>query len=130
MVTHNPPVPDRYLRARRRAIESLYCGRMSVTVKTPVRDPVTGIDSFVDSETVTDEPCRLCGQESDAADPAGPDRAAKGIRVMLAPEVSVPAGSTVRIEQHGAVGVFERSGRPRRFYDHQTIPLVRKGEYA
>lgn len=129
MVGHNPPIPERYLKARRKAVESLYCGVMTVYEHVPEENPATGItDNEPLVKTLEGVPCRLCLQSTSPATENEPARADRGMRVMLAPEVDLPAGAVIEIEQHGKTARYTRAGRSKDYYDHQTVPLVLERE--
>ena len=125
MVEHNEnfPVPEKYLKAKRAAIESLYCGTLTATVKQEQTDKKTHITTFEEVTVLKDIPCRLSQQTIKSTTNDGPAVKAKTIRVFLAPEIEIPAGSKLIISQHGKTGVYKQSGEPYFKSDSQTIEL-------
>lgn len=128
MFIHEPPVAVKYLKAKRKAIEKLYCGKLTIIEKIPVTDEKTHITEFKDFPVVEDVPCRLFYQSSNNTNTneAGAAEATKTINLILKPELKVNAGSSIFITQHGVTLQYERSGEPRTYSDHQVVPLIRK----
>lgn len=121
--THLPLIADKYLRTKRRALESLYCGLLTVIVKEKVTDPKTHITDFNDVVTLEDIPCRLCEQNSKPVTTDEPAEAKKSICVILNEKIDIPAGSKLIITQHNRTALYEQSGEPEYKSDTQTIPL-------
>lgn len=130
MVRHHPPVSERVLRAKRRAIESLYCGRIDAFQEIGFTDEHTHVTEFKKMRTVYNEPCRKIEVSSTTTTRNEPAKQGLEIKVMLRPEVSIPAGSTVILTQHGERRKFKMSGTPEIYSDHQVIPLTLFEEYA
>lgn len=118
----NFPVSDRYMRSKKRAIESLYCGKMTVYNKEEIT--VNHITEFTDRLVYEDIPCRICYQDSDPTSTNEPAKGEIDVRVILDNDIEIKDGSTVYITQHGKTGEYKRSGIPRHFSDHQTIPFT------
>ena len=123
-------IPDRYLKARRKALERLYCGRLTCYTQEAVTDPKTFITTFNEVKSLEDIPCRLSSQTITAVNDEGVAVANKVIRVHLAPEPVIPAGSILEITQHGVTGKYKCSSRPAQHVDHQSIELIIYEEHA
>lgn len=123
-----PPIPEKCLRAKRKALESLYCGKLTIIEKIPVTNEETHITEFKDFPVVEDRPCRIVSQNSSNTDTneAGAAESQKTIDVQLEPEMKVNPGSQIFITQHGVKRRYELSGDPETHSDHQVITLIRK----
>ena len=85
----HPPIPERYLKARRKALERFYCGQMTVYADIEHTDPITHQTSFRPEPVLIDIPCRLSKQIAGATrDEIGPV-AEETINVILAPEYKI-----------------------------------------
>ena len=117
--------------AKRTAVESLYTGIMTVRVMQKTTDPDTGITSMTRAAVITNAACRISYQYAAAASsdeaPAGVN---KNITLLCAPELDLPAGSTITVVQNGHTVDYKRSGVTEVYSDHQSIPLVVSEDYA
>lgn len=125
------PVPERYLRAKRNAIRSLWCDRLTVIEKQPVTDKNTHLTEFDDVIVLEDEPCRIISQESDSTTEGEPAKRVKSIDVILDEEIEIKPGSLIRVTNvKGRVYEGKRSGEPVNKSDSQTITIEIEREYV
>ena len=110
----------------REAIESLYDCTATVTVRVPYEDGA--VTRFREEELFSGEPCRLSfsGASSqtlsglEAAGEAGLwSEAEQSVKLFLAPEREIPAGSKITVEGRGMTRVYARSGQPAVYGSHQ-----------
>ena len=121
----------------REAIESLYDCTATVTVRVPYEDGA--VTRFREEELFSGEPCRLSfsGASSqtlsglEAAGEAGRwSEAEQSVKLFLAPEREIPAGSKITVEGRGMTRVYARSGQPAVYGSHQEIALALWDEIA
>lgn len=119
----------------RSAVESLYDCLATVMVRVPVREGA--FTRFEERQTVTDAPCRVsfsgAGRQSFAglrtADEASPwAEAEQSVKLFLAPEWEIPAGSRVLVKGRGGQRLYGRSGQPAVYDSHQEIALSLEDE--
>lgn len=119
----------------RSAVESLYDCLATVTVRVPVREGA--FTRFEERQTVTDAPCRVsfsgAGRQSFSglrtADEASPwAEAEQSVKLFLAPEWEIPAGSRVLVKGRGGQRLYGRSGQPAVYGSHQEIALSLEDE--
>ncbi|MCD7819272.1 MAG: hypothetical protein LUH07_09520 [Lachnospiraceae bacterium] len=112
-------------KAARKAHEALYyCGVCTVTEYQDVTDETTKITRQQEVETLTEQPCNLSFETLDTVDQT--DTAAaltQGLKLFIAPEVTIKAGSKLTVTQNGVTGVYAMSGEPAVYADHQEIML-------
>ena len=114
----------------REALESLYDCLATVTVNVPYRDGA--VTRFREEETVTRAPCRLSfsgasGQTLSGLETAGEaqpwTQAEQSVKLFLAPEWEIPAGSRVLVKGRCGQRLYGRSGQPAVYDSHQEIAL-------
>ena len=92
----------------REAIESLYDCTATVTVRVPYEDGA--VTRFREEELFSGEP--------------------QSVKLFLAPEREIPAGSKITVEGRGMTRVYARSGQPAVYGSHQEIALALWDEIA
>lgn len=113
------------------AVQSLWTGTATVTVREGVLDPTTGRTVQRERELYTGLPCRLSYRtaagavEADAA-----AKTAQSVTLYLARGVDIPEGSRILVVQNGVTGAYARSGYPAVYTAHQEIPLELFGGWA
>ena len=113
----------------REAIESLYDCTATVTVRVPYEDGA--VTRFREEELFSGEPCRLSFSGLEAAGEAGLwSEAEQSVKLFLAPEREIPAGSKITVEGRGMTRVYARSGQPAVYGSHQEIALALWDEIA
>lgn len=117
--------------ARRKALQMLYRGTCTVKTWEEVTDPITKITKHQEVTKFENEPCKLSYVKQTTASPTGgPAVITQEIKLSLAPELEVPAGSRIIVTQDGVTKEFTRSGEPEVHMDHQHITLELFKEYA
>ncbi|MBQ6164828.1 MAG: hypothetical protein IJK23_10185 [Clostridia bacterium] len=114
----------------RRAIEASYTDRCTVTASVPVKrkNGSTGHETQV---VYSDLPCRLSYESVPAAAPdTNTATVAQAIKLFLAPEYAVAAGSVISVTHDGVTEEYRRSGVPASYATHQEIPLMLTKERA
>lgn len=119
----NPEISEAERLVMRAELEAMYCDRMTVYEKTEITDPKTHVTYFEDLITMEDIPCRVSEQNIGSASTNEPAKSGKHIKVILAPEIVIPPGSSILVFHHGHTGRFRQSGEPYFKSDSQTIEL-------
>lgn len=114
----------------RKIIEETYVGSCTVREKRKVskKNGATGFEEVV---TLEEQPCRIIfksGAAAGKAEPAAP--VVQEIRLLIAPEVQIPAGSKITVTQNGETQDYSRSGIPAVYASHQEIQLALFERYA
>lgn len=117
-------------RMHRKVIEETYVGSCTVREKkkVPKENSATGFEEVVILE---EQPCRIIFKSVSAAGRAEPAaQVSQDIRLLIAPEVRVPAGSKITVMQNGAIQDYCRSGVSAVYATHQEIQLALFERYA
>lgn len=114
---------------RRKAIESLYEGVCTITGSQEVTDE-HGITDFESVTICADQPCRLSFGSSKAQTGDTATSITQGITLFLAPEIIVPAGSSIAVTQNGRTTEYGLSSPPEVYSTHQQINLSLKDRWA
>lgn len=108
----------------RKAIESLYDGRCTITEHQKVKkeNKSTG---FQDVVVLTDEPCRLSFKTVNNTNQTdtGASTVVQIAKVFIAPEIHVKPGSKLTITQNHVTTEYKSSGEPAFYSTHQEIVL-------
>lgn len=108
----------------RKELEKMYDGRCTVTEYQKYTKPnkSTGFQEVV---VLSDEPCRLSFVSSPKTEPQDSyaSEMTQTIKVFIAPEINVKAGSKLTITQHGVTNDYKSSGVPIVHATHQEIIL-------
>ncbi len=114
-----------------KAVQSLWTGRCTVTVRENETDPETGRNTARLKTVYRDEPC-LLSYEAVKTTEAGEGAAEAGQSVTLfaASSLCIPPGSQIEVTQNGMCAVYEQSGKPAVYSHHQEIPLAACKEWA
>lgn len=108
----------------RKAIESQYRGKCSIYELMTVKDPETKISKKEPVLVNEDIPCKLSYESLSVAGVSnGAAQKAIAVKVFMAPEIEVKAGSKLVITQDGVTKEFAKSGEPGVFPSHQEIML-------
>lgn len=117
--------------AARKAIESTYEGHCTVKCVMTYTDPKTKLTKTKEVEICKDQPCKLSFENLSSANQTETVATiAQGVKLFIAPELNIPAGSTIQITQSGHTADYNRSGQPAVYPTHQEIILALKKEYA
>ena len=111
-------------RAARKAQESTYEGLCTIYEYRDVTDEKTKLSSEEEIAVIENQPCKLSFEKLDAVvqteTVAVP---AQGVKLFLAPEVTVKGNSKIVVTQNGVTGEYSASGVPAIYPTHQEIPL-------
>lgn len=108
----------------RQAIESTYDGVCTVTERRKNVNPTTHLTGHVEEVVWKDRPCKLIFKTLKAAQQT--ETAAnvtQVIKLLLAPEITVRAGSKITVTQDGVTTDYTGSGIPAVYATHQEIML-------
>ena len=107
----------------RKAIESLYVGRCTVTEHQKVKkdNKSTG---FSDVVVIESEPCRLSFNTINSTNEGGVGASlSQVVKLFIAPEIQIKPGSKLTVTQHGITTEYKSSGQPAFYSTHQEIVL-------
>lgn len=113
--------------AARKALETVYHeGRCSIIEYKDATDPITKITRQGETVIMEGVPCKLSFEKLSATNQT--DTAAgimQGVKLFLAPEITVKGGSKIVVEWQGRNLEYSCSGDPAVYATHQEIPLER-----
>ncbi len=122
-------VSERVMKGVRQAIERTYSGFCDVMEKQDSKNGY-GITSDKDVLVYEKVPCKLSFQSSNSHYSA---RSAKkngynselsqSVKLFIAPEICIKAGSKIIVTQNGETYEYSQSGEPSKFETHQEIRL-------
>ena len=107
----------------RKALEAMYDGRCDIIEYQKVKreNKSTG---FQEVTVHRDIPCRRSYNAVSSANPSDMASAVtQGIKLFLASEIAVKAGSKIVVTQNGATTEYKSSGEPAVYSSHQEISL-------
>lgn len=108
----------------RRALEATYEGLCTIMEYRDVTDERTKLSSEKEVTVAENQPCKLSFEKLDAVVQTETAAAmAQGIRLFLAPEIEVKAGSRIIVIQNGVTEEYAASGKPAVYPTHQEIIL-------
>ena len=109
----------------RKAIESLYIGKCTITNSQPVFDPVTKRTTFKDVVITENEPCRLSfSSVKEASQTSTVANVSQVVKLFIRPELVIAAGSKITVTQNGRTTNYVASGEPEVHSNHQEIMLA------
>lgn len=110
--------------AYKKAIQSLWCGRATVTVLDGELNPANGRTEPKERVAVSDAPCRISHATVKSTEPSEEAAlVAQTVTLYIAPSVDIPEGSKITVTQNGVTRDYERSGKPAVYSCHQEVPL-------
>lgn len=107
----------------RKAIESLYKGKCTITEYQSVKDPVTKVTSKQEVDVLTDQPCRLSFKNISSSSAGDAATINQIVTLFIAPEIVIKPGSKVTVTQNGITNVYQRSGQSAIYTNHQEVIL-------
>lgn len=106
----------------RKIIESTYCDTCTVTEWQ--KEKIKGVVSSKEVIVFKEQPCKLSFGSLNAADGTESVTETKQcIKLFLAPELEIKAGSKINVEHCGNTYEYMRSGIPAVYDTHQEIVL-------
>lgn len=107
-----------------KAIQSLWDGRATITVREGVLDERTGRTEPVERVTASDLACRISFATVKSTEPdEEAARVAQTVTLYIDPSVVIPEGSKITVTQNQVTTDYERSGKAAVYTDHQEVPL-------
>lgn len=111
-------------KAAREALEATYEGLCTIIEYRDVTDEKTKLSREKEVPVIEDQPCKLSFEKLNAVvQTETAAAAAQGVKLFLAPEITVNSGSKIVVTQNGVVGEYSSSGEPAIYYTHQEIIL-------
>lgn len=108
----------------KKAIQSLWDGRATITVREGVLDERTGRTEPVERVTASELPCRISFATVKSTEPdEEAARVAQTVTLYIDPSVVIPEGSKITVTQNQVTTDYERSGKAAVYTDHQEVPL-------
>lgn len=107
----------------RRAIEALYIGKCTVYVEEHALDTVTKITKYSRKVLIQDQPCRLSYSTLKQNESGIYASVTQVVKLFIAPELEIPAGSEIIVTQNNVTQSYTRSGEPAIYQTHQEIVL-------
>ncbi len=111
-------------KAARRAQEAAYEGKCTIMEFRDVENEETGLSDEEEVIVIENQPCKLSFEKLTAASQTETAAAvSQVIKLFLAPEINVKAGSKLVVTQNGVTGKYSASGIPAVYSTHQEIVL-------
>lgn len=106
----------------KKAIESTYIGRFTVTEHQKVRKE-NGTTGFCDVDVIINQPCRLSFSSSRAVSDGMQAGMGQSVKLFVKPEISILPGSKITVTQNGVTTAYKQSGVPAVYETHHEIML-------
>ncbi len=107
-----------------KAIQSLWDGRATITVREGVLDERTGRTEPVERVTASELPCRISFATVKSTEPdEEAARVAQTVTLYIDPDLVIPEGAKITVTQNQVTTDYERSGKAAVYTDHQEVPL-------
>lgn len=108
----------------KKAIQSLWDGRATITVREGVLDERTGRTEPVERVTASELPCRISFATVKSTEPdEEAAKVAQTVTLYIDPDLVIPEGSKITVTQNQVTTDYERSGKAAVYTDHQEVPL-------
>ena len=108
----------------KKAIQSLWDGRATITVREGVLDERTGRTEPVERVTASELPCRISFATVKSTEPdEEAARVAQTVTLYIDPDLVIPEGAKITVTQNQVTTDYERSGKAAVYTDHQEVPL-------
>lgn len=115
----------------RKALEQTYDGLCNIYEYQKQKDEKTKLTKSGEIKTSEDVPCRLSFTNVAAAQNRdGISTISQTIKLFLAPEIKIKAGSKLVVTQNGVTTAYKQSGVPAVYASHQEILLELFDTYA
>lgn len=117
--------------AYKKAVQSLWEGRATITVRDGATNKKTGRTDPVERVTASNLPCRISFSAVKSTEPGiEAARVAQTVTLYIDPGVDIPPGSKITVTQHGVTADYGRSGKAAVYSCHQEAPLELWGGWA
>lgn len=111
-------------KAARRAQESTYEGLCTIKEYREVKDEKTKLSHEAELTVVENQPCKLSFEKINPVVQTDTASAqSQVIKLFMAPEIHVEAGSKIVVTQNGVTEVYSASGKAAVYSTHQEIIL-------
>ena len=108
----------------KKALQSLWAGRATVTVLEGVLNPANGRTEPTERITATNMPCRISHTTVKKTEPSEEAaRVVQSVTLYIDPSVDIPEGSKITVTQNGVTRTYEQSGTPAVYTCHKEILL-------
>lgn len=117
--------------AYKKAVQSLWHGRATITALDRVTNPANGRAEPQERVIAADLPCRISHttvKSTEASEEAAV--VAQSVTLYIEPSVDIPEGSKITVAQNGVTKEYERSGKSAVYTCHQEVPLELFKEWA
>lgn len=116
----------------RKAQESLYTDTCNVYELAFIKDPITHMTNPGDDILVIEkQPCRLSFKTFPSTNhEIEGNTLIQSIKLFIAPEIEIKAGSQIEIIRNGITKRYKRSGEPALYKTHQEVNLELAKEWA
>lgn len=111
-------------RMHRKAVESKYDGLCTVYEYKKVKDKTTKLTEEKEVAVLENQPCRVSFVSSRAAtSQQNAVQQQQKIKLFIAPDIVIKAGSKIVVTQNGVTTAYSNSGVPAVYSSHQEIML-------
>ena len=110
--------------AYRKAVQSLWTGKATITVREGVTNETNGRTEPVERVAASDLACRISFTAVKSTELNGEAaRAAQTVTLYIDPAVEIPEGSKITVTQNGMTVDYGRSGKAAVYTCHREVPL-------
>lgn len=107
------------------AVQSLWSGRCTVTVRQGVTNSANGRTEPQDVVTDANIPCRISYERVASTAPAEEAQiVTQTVTLFIANTVDIPSGSKIAVTQNGVTADYEQSGEAAVYSFHKEVPLA------
>lgn len=114
----------------RKAIESMYKDTCNVYEQKKVTDPITHSSKFEEVLVHANKKCKLSFSTVTVTGNQEAATKAQTVKLFIAPELEIQAGSKISVTHQGRTIDYKRSGEPAVYSNHQEIMLDLFERYA
>ncbi len=113
------------------ALASLWDGVCDIYAIETTRNTDNGRDEPAEVLKTSSEPCRLSfSSVASTSEQDGAPVIQQTVKLFIAKDADIPAGSKIVVTQEGKTTAYKRSGEPAIYSNHQEIVLEPFKEYA
>lgn len=117
-------LPENQILKARKAVESMYAGKCTVTEHQKVRDRESKLVTYEDNIVLENQPCRISFQNTSAAGKNDAAAAvAQTVKLFVSPDIVIRPGSKIAVTQNDITTDYTYSGVPAVYMTHQEFVL-------
>ena len=117
--------------AYKKAIQSLWKGKATITVLDGETNPANGRTEPKERVLASDLPCRISHTSVKSTEPSEEAAVvAQSVTLYIAPSVEIPESAKITVTQNNVTKDYERSGKSAVYSCHQEVPLELFKEWA